>query len=73
MLEQRSGKRDTSALTTAQFSATVTDHGVEVVLQFLNEIPCTSKFERCLKFFLSRFLIVLDIVPYRPVEEERFL
>ena len=73
ILEKGPCKRNTGPLATAEFSPTVANHSVKSVLEVLNKLPSTRQGERLLQFFITRLLIVDDVVTYRPVEEERVL
>ena len=60
-------------MSTAEFCTAVANHGVQVVFQFLNEVPCTCKFECLLELLFGRFLVVFDIVTNRAVEQKWLL
>ncbi|MBV19314.1 MAG: hypothetical protein CMA56_05590 [Euryarchaeota archaeon] len=73
LLQDRASEADAGPLSTRQFAATVTHHGVEAFFEVLDEIPCTGGFEGRLDAFCIGLNVVAYVVLDRAVEQERLL
>ena len=72
-LEQCTGEGDSGTLTATQHGTTVTDHGVDAVLKFLDKVPSSGHLEGVFELGIGCFLVVDDVVSYGAVEQEGVL